>query len=68
MTNQNTYQLTAEQAYNNERLMLIANLEEITALLNKADASQARTPTSWGHVGNLGYANEGLDDIISFLS
>ena len=68
MAKQDTFQPTAEQAYKSDRELVLENLATINGLLKKADESQARTPKSWGHVGNLGYVNEQLEEIISFLS
>ena len=68
MTNQDTYRPTAEQAYQNDREQMLAKLETLEWLLKKSDASQAKSPESWGHAGNLGYVNNTLDEIIRFLS
>jgi hypothetical protein len=68
MTKPDTYQPTAEQAYKSDRELFIKNMQALAILLSKADANQAKTPKSWGHAGNLGHANEELENLIQFLS
>ena len=68
MTKQPKPRLTAVAAYENAHLVAQDLLQHISELLSNMPApDQAEPPIHWGHVGNVTYVNEQLNQIIAFL-
>jgi hypothetical protein len=60
--------MESEQAYRTRRTVVLAKLEAIQRhICEVSDADEARTPSHWGHAGDMAHVNDLLSDITDFL-